>query len=311
MGVLQHSHSGRTLLLAAHSSFGRSPDCTFQLTHVASSKEHSAVDWNGHCWEARDLGSTNHTYVDGEKLPDRQTKRLKLGSILRFGDDDEKWKLVDDRGPVAKARCVETGEERFGESNVLALPNDDDVELTIGKDENGAFYVENLDSVRRRVTNGERLTIAGQEWVLTLPPASPLPGTYKEPVKLSLKTLRVKLYVSRDEEDVRAEIMDGDHLIDLGRKACFCALHALARQRLEDQNQGKLPEAEHGWMLVKDLMRETGETETALNVSIKRIREEFKDAGVEESKAIIDTSTRRGKRRMNIHRVEIVRGNIE
>jgi pSer/pThr/pTyr-binding forkhead associated (FHA) protein len=308
MGILQHLNSGKTVLLAAHSDFGRLPDCTVQLTHIAVSKQHTSVSWNGQYWEAKDLASTNHTHVDGEKLPDRQAKRLKLGSILRFGADDEQWKLIDDRGPVAMARCVETGEERFGESNILALPSDDDVKLLIGQNENGEFYVEAVDEVRRRVIDGERLTIDGHEWVLTLPPASPVAGTYKQPLKLSLKTLLLKLHVSRDEEDVRVEIIDMDHVIDLGRRTCFCALHALARQRLEDRARGDLSEDEQGWMEVKDLKRETGETELALNLSIKRVREQFKDAGVDEGNAIIDTKSRLGKRRIGTSRFEIIQG---
>lgn len=307
MGVLEHLGSGRTAILAARSVAGRAPNWIVHLVSPASSGEHALVAWNGKYWEARDLGSANGTHVNGEKLAPTQNKRLAVGSILRFGADDEQWKLVDERGPVAKARCVSTGEERFGESNVLALPNDDAVELMIGKKDTGEFFVETVDEVRRPIMDGERLTVDGHEWIITVPPASPVAGTYKQPITLSLQTLQLKLHVSRDEEDVRVQIVNGDHSIDLGRRACFCALHALARQRLEDRKQAELPEPEQGWMSVKDLMRETGETEQALNVSVNRVREEFKAAGVEEGDAIISTKERRGKRRIGTDRIEIIR----
>lgn len=102
------------------------------------------------------------------------------------------------------------------------------------------------------------------------------------------------------------EILHEEAIIDLGRRACFCALYALARQRQEDQAESKLRDDECGWIDVKDLCRETAESERALNVSINRIREELKNAGVEDGQTIIDTSSRRGKRRLTTNRFTIL-----
>jgi pSer/pThr/pTyr-binding forkhead associated (FHA) protein len=308
MGVLQHLSSGKNITLAASSSVGRSPDCFLLLSHLAVSKQHASLFWTGQRWVVRDSASANGTYLDNEKLIGGEDYPLRSESILRFGSDEEQWKLVDDRGPVAMAKCLETGLERYGESGVLSLPDDDNVLITITKGDDGQFVLDQGDENRREIVTGERLLIEGQTWILTLPPATPIAGTYKQPLRLSLKTTQINLYVSRDQEHVRVEIVHDGGKIDLGRRACFCALHVLAKQRIDDEKAGELAEEECGWMEVEDLRRETAESETALNLSVKRIREEFKEAGVEDGKALIDTTSRRGKRRLTTNRIEILPG---
>lgn len=308
MGVLQHLSSGKSIVLAAYSVVGRAEDSLVLRTHAAVSREHASLFWTGRQWEVRDLGSANGTHLNNEKLMSGKDHPVRLDSIIRFGSDEERWKLVDDRGPVASARCLETGVERYGESGVLALPDDDNVLATITKNDDGRFVLDLGDDDPRLVDSDERLTIAGQEWVLTLPPATPIAGTYKQPTSLTIQTIWIHLYVSLDEEHVRVEIVHEGERFDLGRRSCFCALHVLARQRREDHDGCQLGDEECGWMEVEDLRLETAESERALNVSINRIREEFKEAGVEDGQALIDSTSRRGKRRLTTNRFTIVSG---
>jgi len=308
MGVLQHLSSGKNITLAASSNAGRAPNCLVLLSHSAASKQHASLFWTGQHWVVRDSGSANGTHLDNEKLVSGKDHRVRVESILRFGSDEEQWKLVDERGPVATAKCVETEVERFGESGVLALPDDKNVIVTIVKNDLGQFFLDPGDENRREVVTGERLVIEGQTWILTLPPATPIEGTYKQPLRLSLKTIHINLYVSQDQEHVRVEIVHEGGKIDLGRRSCFCALHVLAKQRIDDEKSGKLGDEECGWMEVEDLRLETAESEQALNVSIRRIRQEFIDAGVEDGKALFASQSRRGKRRLTTSRVAILPG---
>lgn len=308
MGILQHLSSGKSIVLAASSVAGRDPNSLIRLSHSAASKQHAALFWTGQRWVVRDLASANGTHLDHEKLTVGPEHPVKAKNILRFGSDEEQWKLVDDRGPVATAKCLETGVERYGESGVLALPDDKNPTLTIGQDETGWFVTDLAEESRHEVKTGERLVLEGQTWILSLPPTTPIEGTYKQPLRLSLKTIHINLYVSQDQEHVRVEIAHEDGKIDLGRRSCFCALYVLAKLRLEEEKEGNIGREECGWMEVEDLRLETAESETALNLSINRIRQEFKEAGVEDGKWLIDTQSRRGKRRLTTNRVAILAG---
>lgn len=99
MGVLKQVSTGRCVTLPEHAVVGRAVGSAVLLSEPAASNDHAAITWTGSRWEARDLGSTNGTTVNGAGLVPGQHVPLALGSTLRFGSPREEWELSDDGRP--------------------------------------------------------------------------------------------------------------------------------------------------------------------------------------------------------------------
>ncbi|WP_437874924.1 FHA domain-containing protein [Sorangium sp. So ce513] len=278
MGVLRHISSGRSVVLAAHAVAGRAPGSAVRLVDHAASNDHAAVSWNGERWQVRDLASTNGTLVDGRPLEAGTNVDIKRGSVLQFGCSAERWELTDDRGPVVVARALATGEERPAVDGLLALPDPESVLVSIFMDATGRWLLEDSDGCQRPVSDKEEISVAGERWQLTVPPASPIAGTYKAKPSLSLATSTLRFHVSRDEEHVRVEAVDGGEVRQIGQCAPFYALLLLARERRKDAGLGELPEDEQGWIHVVDLARQLRVDEKYLNVLLFRARQAFANA---------------------------------
>jgi hypothetical protein len=62
---------------------GRSPECALQLPAAGASRRHASVAWRGGAVVLRDLGSTNGTYLNGERVS--QETALRSGDRIRIG----------------------------------------------------------------------------------------------------------------------------------------------------------------------------------------------------------------------------------
>jgi diguanylate cyclase (GGDEF)-like protein len=85
--VVRGGIPGTMLRLAqSASSIGRSAENTFQLHDATVSRRHAviSIDAAGKAW-IMDLGSTNGTYVDGERIPLQTPIRIKDGSRIQLG----------------------------------------------------------------------------------------------------------------------------------------------------------------------------------------------------------------------------------
>lgn len=58
----------RTLKLAASMVIGRSPDCELLIDDTYASQQHARIFGKNGSWYVEDLGSTNGTYVNDQKL---------------------------------------------------------------------------------------------------------------------------------------------------------------------------------------------------------------------------------------------------
>ncbi|WP_437625203.1 protein kinase domain-containing protein [Sorangium sp. So ce1151] len=131
----------------------------------------------------------------------------------------------------------------------------------------------------RRALKQEEIMLAGERLELAVPPASPVAGTYNTKPSPSLGTSTLRFHVSRNEEHVRIEAVDGDRVRQLGELTAFYTLLLLARERRKDA-AGSLPEDEQGWVHVADLARQLGVEEKYLNVLLHRARRAFAKAGL-------------------------------
>jgi diguanylate cyclase (GGDEF)-like protein len=68
------------------SSLGRGPDCTFQIHENSVSRRHAllSTDASGFAW-ITDMGSTNGTLVDGQRIPAQTPWRIRDGSRIQLG----------------------------------------------------------------------------------------------------------------------------------------------------------------------------------------------------------------------------------
>jgi hypothetical protein len=296
MGALRHISAGKSVTLSPHTVVGRASICAVRLTEEPASNNHASVFWTGERWEVRDLGSTNGTSVNDLTVLPKENAHLALGAVVRFGCDGERWELTDDSGPVALARSSVTGEIRRAEDGLLALPDLGNVLVSIMLDSAGQWFVETAEGARRPATDREQLEIADDRWELEVPSFAPVKGTKVEAEKVKppphLATLTLRFHVSRDEEHVQLEALDGETVVSLGQRASFYPLLVLARERRENAARGSLPESEHGWLHVVDLMKSLNVDERHLNVTVHRLREAFGKAGVVGAEGIVQRRPR-------------------
>jgi FHA domain len=296
MGAVKHLSSGNVVILGGHNVAGRVSSSGVRLKDVLASNDHASIMWKEGRWEVRDLGSTNGTFVGDARVWPREPTPFAVGVILRFGCDAERWEVIDDHGPVAMAFHQGSVEARAAEDGLLALPDPDDVQISVVEDVAGMWFVELLDGSRRPVNDGERLTVAGQTWELRVPPAAmPSVGTQEDrqerPPATPLNNIALRFHVSLDQEHVRLEALDGAKVIQLGERSSFYMLLVLARHRMEEAEAG-VPEPDQGWYHVVDLATALGVDERSLNVTVFRARQAVARAGVEGAEGIVERRLR-------------------
>ena len=69
-------------------TLGRGADNAIIINDAGVSSRHAQLQWQGGALHLADLGSTNGSFVNGEKLAPNAVRRLKVGDRLRFGKLD-------------------------------------------------------------------------------------------------------------------------------------------------------------------------------------------------------------------------------
>ena len=94
--ILNQGMTGRTLdLNVERATVGRVEENTFQISDGSVSSRHAEILLRGTDIVVKDLGSTNGTFINGEKISESP---LLPGQILRFGQIELK---IDDGKPVS------------------------------------------------------------------------------------------------------------------------------------------------------------------------------------------------------------------
>lgn len=93
--ILNQGMTGRTFEVnVERTTVGRVEDNTFQIGDPSVSSHHAEIILKGNDLLVRDVGSTNGSYINGEKITEAV---LQPGQILRFGQVELK---IDDGKPV-------------------------------------------------------------------------------------------------------------------------------------------------------------------------------------------------------------------
>lgn len=96
---------------------GRHPDCVVQLSVDRLSRMHARLDRDGKALLVQDLGSTNGTFVNHQRVA--EPTRLHVGDVLHLADHE--FRLMAD-SQVSDSRVLRTGEETV--VGMAALPRD-------------------------------------------------------------------------------------------------------------------------------------------------------------------------------------------
>jgi pSer/pThr/pTyr-binding forkhead associated (FHA) protein len=70
---------------AAPVTIGRHDQCDFQVENTWVSRRHARIAWNGTEYVVEDLGSTNGTFVNGERISG--PRALRSGDLVQLGDE--------------------------------------------------------------------------------------------------------------------------------------------------------------------------------------------------------------------------------
>lgn len=303
MGILERIVTRHRFSLAPQSLVGRSSQCFLRIEDPRVSGTHATLRWRREGWEARDLGSSNGTTVDGRKLVSNVWVPLREGAELRFAGGDP-WVLVSAQPPIASATS-ESGQVRLAERGLLVLPDWTAPAACVYEDADGLWWIEVGDEAR--VAADQETIVAGESWVLSIPPPLNVSDstTLKFDQALALDIVTLRFHHSADEEHVDMCIVTEEGATAPITRAYQYVLLTLARARLEDRAAG-LPPQEQGWIYVEKLCAMLKMDSERLNVDIHRARKELAQLGVMDAGAIAQRRTSTRQIRLGTDRVEIL-----
>jgi hypothetical protein len=308
VGVLLDTRSGSLIALSVRTIVGRSAACRVVIEDPRASAEHAAIAWSGECWEVRDLGSLNGTWLDGRRLAAGERAPVRHNSRLAFGGVDP-WILTDDRPAGPGARNVATSELVHSTSGILALPSVDDPRATIYQRADGQWLAE-VGTELHMVADRAVLDLGGVRWLLFLPSElAAVPQTLKdEGSPLVFRDVSLQFAPSMDEEhvDVRVCTDDGKESL-VPTRSSHDMLLTLARARIADAQAGIAVE-EQGWIYASKLADMLQYTAERLNLEIFRARLLFAKLGFTDSTNLIERRTASRQIRIGVARLYVTRG---
>jgi predicted component of type VI protein secretion system len=78
--------AGAVWPLKPNNSLGAEPNNDLVLNDPLVSGQHARLRWDGVGWWLEDLGSTNGTLVNGQRIPARTPQKIAPGARLQLGD---------------------------------------------------------------------------------------------------------------------------------------------------------------------------------------------------------------------------------
>lgn len=284
MGCLESGE--QRCILASDHLIGREAGAALRLDDDSVSWRHASLRWTGQAWELQDLGSRNGTFLDGHRIASGARVLLRMGCQLRFGDDEQLWRLVDVDPPSTALVDLATGERIFALDDLVAVPPQGEPELFISKQASGAWIAEFGARVWEPQAS-EVLTIGSRQY--RFEPAAPVYATTTgRGQQLTPSELALQFSVSRNEEYVEVKIVHGERSIELRPRAHSYVLLTLARLRVKDQSDESLEPSNQGWVYQDQLLKMLATTPEQLAVDIYRARKQFSEAGVVEAAQIVE-----------------------
>lgn len=303
MAQLRHRATGATVALTTEHTLGRSSQCLLRLQSPRASGMHALLRWTGEDWEARDLGSRNGTWIDGQRLEAGQRQVLHAGATLGFGDPDDLFDLSEG-GPPEPAARDGAGLWTVASDGLLLLPDATDPELYIYLDSDARWVVETQTEVRALGEEPE-LSAGGRVWRV-FAPRRVVPTNAATVARVAqLSEVELRFHVSQDEEDVVLEIHSPGRVTRVPHHAHHDFLLCLARARAEDHALGEAPESEQGWRYQDDLCRQLRIPESQFNVTIFRARQLLLREGITDGAGLVERRRGSGQLRLGTARFAV------
>lgn len=297
MGALLDA-SGSVINLPTRLLVGRGHTAGLRLTEPSVSAEHAVLVSRAGAWLLRDLGSTNGTFVNREKLPPGDDRRLRAGDELGFGPALQVFRLLDCEPPRAFAKRLCDGLEVIGACDVLGLPSAACPTLQIMP--MGAGWGCSGEAGDHPIGDGEVVTIGGEQWRVFLPGSE---EETRQPARsVLLRQLQLTFRVSADEETVLIELQLPRGAALLESRAHNYLLLDLARHRLKDAS---LPVKDQGWIDRTALASRLHLDPEHLNVQLFRIRRTFAEAGVTDAGNLLESRRRPSQVRIGVGALHI------
>lgn len=304
MATLKHLRTGAGVPLAARHIVGRSRTCQLQLDLANVSAVHAELTWDGRVWSLRDLGSRNGTFVDSRRIGAGQQVQLQTGMDIGFGGREGHYRLVDEEPP----RLIAFGPDgsRVAEGDVLCLPSPARCEAMIFKGADERWVIERPETTSP-IADEECVVVAGQPFHIHLPGVVPATREADELREDAPDDGVLEFFVSRDGEHVALCFRRDDVVRQIESRAHAFLLLALARTRLADAAQARLPETERGWMHREDLMKELAiDDPQLLNLWVYRARQQLAQLKLRSASRVIERREGAGQLRLGLVRVQIL-----
>ena len=304
MGQIKESTTQLTRLLEADHVVGRAHSNALCINERYVSAQHAILRFNGDRWDLRDLGSRNGTYLDGTRIKPGEEYPVRIGSRVSFGKLEQVWEVVDDGAPLAMAVPLDGGAPLQVEGELLALPSSEDPRLTIYRDPDGAWVLEQPEAISP-ITNLQTFEVDGRVFRFSCPETNSKTSLMESPFEVEVRHLALLFSVSLDEEHVALRATCGASTFELGTRAHNYLLLTLARRRVADVAEG-LPETSCGWIYQEDFPHDPTMASPHLNLDVLRIRKQFAALGVVDAANIIERRPRTRQLRIGVSRISIV-----
>jgi hypothetical protein len=304
LAVLKEVNSQQRMTLRAWHVVGRASSCHLRLDDRRVSGEHAVICWTGQSWILRDLRSRNGTRVDGQVAEPGTPLPLGVGAQICFGSAKTTWELVSVDPPVAMATGPSGGPPVMATFGLLALPDSDNMEVSVYMDASGRWVAEHGDEVTP-VADQEVLVLSDGPWVLDLPESVDETWDTSADMAPQLEEIGLDFSVSRDQEYVEVNVLAGGRQLALRPRADLELLLQLARLRLQDEAAGQLPAAEHGWVYRDELLRMLAISENTLHQRVFRAREQLARVGVDGAAGVVERRLTTGQLRIGVRRLTV------
>jgi len=302
VGTIEDRSMKRHITLGTRCLMGRHSACDVRVEAPRVSAEHASVHWVGGRWELRDLGSRNGTFLEGRRLSPGERVPLDEGAAFSLAGDGPTFVLVDASPPGAAAQHQKTGMRRAASGGMLLLPDEELPLVSVFEDAAGHWVAE-IDDEVRPVADRQVIMVAGEAWVLELPPRD-IETWQGELGAAALESLHLRLVVSPDEERVTATVELNGEVSPLPARSYHYMLVTLARAWLRDS---EAPAAQRGWVEREALCRMLATDMNKLNVDIHRARKQFAQLGIQNAAGLVERRPGTGELRIGVRSVEVVR----
>ena len=304
MAELREESGTRLCVLMAEHLIGRGPQCALRLSANYVSSQHAVIRWSGNGWELLDRGSRNGTRLNGTAVEPGRAYRMVRGAVVSFGHPDERWSLSDTSEPQAMVLELDSGEVRLEHFGMIGIPSNESPEVTLFKDADGAWKLEDSEGSLRNLGAGHTFESAGRSYVFSCPNSNNLTASVGVALLSGPPTL--EFTVSSDEDFVEVCLQYANRRVLLGSRAHNYLLLTLARQRLTDA-EAKVAPASSGWVDKDELASGLRMTPQQVDGEIFRIRRHFASHNIPDSSGVIERRERTRLIRIGFEQLRIER----